>query len=186
MNHKTLMLILIGALASSTAYAQTTAEIIDRALAAAPNFMGARERTAVIAWNDDHTYETLKEGTTNIACYDRSGEPGRPAFAVQCTSIGNLERVAQTRHFEAETADEDALNAMIEAAEADGTRVVPQFGGVWIAMNGDDQASANAHATVAVPGATGESIGLPESPGEGGAWVMAAGTTAAHIMIPGS
>ncbi len=42
------------------ANAQTTAETIERALAAAPS--RAREGTAVIKWNADYTYETLKGG----------------------------------------------------------------------------------------------------------------------------
>ena len=185
MNRNTLMLILIVALASSTAYAQTTAETIERALAAAPG--RAREGAAVIKWNADRTYETLKEGTNALVCYDRSGEPGtRTPFAVQCTNPANLDRVAQNRKFRAESADAEAMQAMLDAAEADGTRVKPEFGSVFIAMNGPDQASAGTHTTVAVPGATPESIGLPDNPRQGGAWLMNPGTSTAHIMIPGS
>ncbi len=39
--------------------------------------------------------------------------------------------------------------------------------------------------TIAVPGATGASLGLPEKGGGGRVWVMNAGTTTAHLMIPG-
>ena len=46
--------------------------------------------------------------------------------------------------------------------------------------------SFNAIADIAVPGATTESTGLPESGSEGGAFIMGAGTSTAHIMIPGS
>ena len=70
-------------------FAQTTAEIIERALAAAPRQM--RDGATVVKWNTDYTYETLKKGTNRLLCYDRSGEPGRQPFAVQCTSIANLE-----------------------------------------------------------------------------------------------
>jgi hypothetical protein len=38
---------------------------------------------------------------------------------------------------------------------------------------------------VAVPGATTASIGLPDNPRQGGAWIMDAGKTSAHIMTPG-
>jgi len=94
--------IVLGVLAVSTsALAQTPTETIDRALAAAPRQM--REGAAVIKWKPDFTYETLKKGTNRLVCYDRSGEPGEQAFAVQCTSVGNLERVAQNRRFEAES-----------------------------------------------------------------------------------
>jgi len=53
-------------------------------------------------------------------------------------------------------------------------------------MNGPDQEHARIHVTIAVPGATAQSTGLPDGPGKGGAWVMNAGTSTAHIMTPGS
>ena len=157
---------------------------IDKALAAAPARM--RDATTVVRWNADHSYEVLREGTNRMVCYDRSSETRRAAFDVQCTSLGNLERVAQNRRFRAMSADRQEENALIEAAEANGTRVQPEYGSVWIAMRGDDQANAGTHTTIAVPGATTESTGLPESNSEGGAYIMGAGTSTAHIMIPGS
>ena len=111
--------------------------------------------------------------------------PGRQPFAVQCTSIGNLERVAQNRKFEAEP-DVAKRKAMIEAAEANGTRVKPEFGSVFISLSGPDQEHAHMHTTIAVPGATSESLGLPDTPQKGGAWLMNPGTSTAHIMTPGS
>jgi hypothetical protein len=175
--------IVLGVLAVSTsALAQTTAETIDRALAAAPRQM--REGAAVIKWNPGYTYETLKKGTNRLVCYDRSGEPGEQAFAVQCTSAGNLERVAQNRRFEAES-DRAKRQAMLDAAEANGTRVKPEYGSVWYSMDGPDQANARIHTTIAVPGATTQSTGLPDNPKQGGVWIMNAGTTTAHIMTPG-
>ena len=175
--------IVLGVLAVSTgALAQTAAETIDRALAVAPRQM--REGAAVIKWNPDYTHETLKKGTNRLVCYDRSGEPGEQAFAVQCTSVGNLERVAQNRRFEAES-DKAKRQAMLDAAEANGTRVKPEYGSVWYSMDGPDQANARIHMTVAVPGATTQSTGLPDNPKQGGVWIMNAGTTTAHIMTPG-
>ena len=185
MKHMVLIVLGLAALTfSSSAYAQTNAEIIERALAAAP--ARSRDGAGVIKWNDDYTYETLKEGTNPLVCFDRSGEPGRPAFAVHCTSLANLPREAQNRRFAAESADNEALQAMHRAAEEDGTRVQPEFGSVFISMNGADQASANTHTTISVPGATTASIGLPETPGQGGAWIMQAGSSYAHIMTPGN
>jgi len=43
-----------------------------------------------------------------------------------------------------------------------------------------------AHMTVAVPGATTQSLGFPENNKQGGVWIMNAGTSTAHLMIPGS
>jgi hypothetical protein len=42
------------------------------------------------------------------------------------------------------------------------------------------------HTTVAVPGATAQSLGLPDNPQKGGVWIMNAGTSTAHLMTPGS
>ena len=175
--------VVLGVLAVSTsALAQTTAETIERALAAAPRQM--KEGATVIKWKPDFTYETLKKGTNRIVCFDRSGEPGEQPFAVQCTSIGNLDRVAQNRKFEAEP-DRAKRQAALDAAEANGTRVKPEFGSVFYSMDGPDQATARIHATIAVPGATAQSLGLPDNPKQGGAWLMNAGTSTAHIMTPG-
>jgi hypothetical protein len=175
--------VVLGVLAVSTsALAQTTAETIERALAAAPRQM--KEGATVIKWKPDFTYETLKKGTNRIVCFDRSGEPGEQPFAVQCTSIGNLDRVAQNRKFEAEP-DRAKRQAALDAAEANGTRAKPEFGSVFYSMDGPDQATARIHATIAVPGATAQSLGLPDNPKQGGAWLMNAGTSTAHIMTPG-
>jgi hypothetical protein len=175
--------VVLGVLASGAAFAQSSAEIIERALAAAPRQL--REGATVIQWKADSTYQTLKKGANRLVCYDRSGEPGRQPFAVQCTSIGNLDRVAQNRKFEAMT-DKAAKQAALDAAEADGTRVKPEYGSVWYDMNGADQEHARIHVTIAVPGATSQSTGLPDNPRQGGVWIMNAGTTTAHIMTPGS
>lgn len=178
---KRIILVLLAVLSvPAGAYAQS----IESILAAAPG--RAREGAAVIKWNADYTYETLKEGTNQLVCYDRSSETRRAAFDVQCTNPGNLERVAQNRRFRVESEDRQSENALIAAAEADGTRAEVQYGSIWIAMRGEDQASAGTHTTIAVPGATTESTGLPDNRRAGGAYIMSAGTGGAHIMTPGN
>ena len=174
--------IVFGLLAVSTSVFGQTAPEIDRALAAAPAQM--KEGATIIKWKPDYTYDTLKKGTNRLVCYDRSGEPGRAPFAIQCTSLGNLDRVAQNRRFEAMT-DKAARQAAVDAAEANGTRVKPEYGSVWYTMNGPDQAQARLHITIAVPGATTQSTALPDNPKQGGVWIMNAGTSTAHIMTPG-
>jgi hypothetical protein len=52
-------------------------------------------------------------------------------------------------------------------------------------MDGRDKDSAMLHVTIAMPGATTTTIGLPDNGEAGGAWLMDAGTSAAHIMVPG-
>jgi hypothetical protein len=181
---KRIVLLAVGVLAVSTvALAQTNEETIDRALAAAPRNM--KEGATVVKFKADGTYDTLKKGTNRMVCYDRSGEPGKQPFAVQCTSIANLDRVAQNRKFEAIT-DANERKKQLADAEANGSRVKPEFGSVWLTMSGPDREHARIHTTVAVPGATTQSMGLPDNPRQGGIWIMDAGTSTAHLMTPGS
>jgi hypothetical protein len=173
----------VGALAVATsAFAQANPEV-EKALQAAPR--NARDAAAVIKWKADGTYDTLRPGTNRIVCYDQSGEPTEAPISVQCTSVDNLKRVAQNKQFEKEP-DRDKRNALIAAADKDGTRIKPEFGSVFWTFQGKDQATARVHLTIAVPGATTASTGLPDNNKSGGAWIMAAGTSGAHIMIPGS
>ncbi|HTR39615.1 MAG TPA: hypothetical protein VMH80_27265 [Bryobacteraceae bacterium] len=168
---------------SAGGFAQSADEAIQKALLAAPPQM--KDGATVIKWKSDFTYETLKKGTNKLVCYDLSGFPNHPPFTVECTSMANLDRVAQNLKYEAK-GDRKEVQAALEAAEKDGTRLKPEFGSVWIHLMGPDQEHARKHTTIAVPGATAQSLGIPDKPTEGGAWVMNAGTTTAHIMVPGS
>jgi hypothetical protein len=129
-------------------------------------------------------YETLRKGTNRLMCYDRSGQPGQQPFAVECTSISNLDHVAQNLKLEA-IPDKKASLAAFDAAEKDDTRVKPEFGSVWYHLNGVDAGHTRSHVTIAVPGATGQSLGLPEDSKQGTMWIMNAGTPTAPLMIPG-
>ena len=176
--------IALGVLAVSAGiYAQSNDAEIERALMPAPRNM--RDGATVVHWKADGTYETLKKGTGPLLCYDWSGMPGKQPFAVQCTSIKNLDRVAQNLKFAA-IADPAARKAAIEKADKDGTRAKPEFGSAWLTMNAANKEAANhVHTTIAVPNATTASMGLPDNNKQGGIWIMAAGTSEAHLMIPG-
>lgn len=180
---KWIVAIAVGALSvAAVGLAQTPDESTDRALMAAPRQL--KEGATVVKFKADGTYDTVKKGTNRLVCYDRSGEPGQQPFAVQCTSIANLERVAQNRKIEA-IADRAARQAEVDKMEKDGTRAKPEFGSVWYTMNGADKDHARLHVTTAVPGATAQSLGLPDNNKQGGIWIMNAGTSTAHLMIPG-
>src|SRR5882762_11494741 len=110
---------------SAVAFAQTPAETIEKALLAAPRQM--KEGATVIKWKPDFTYETLKKGTNRLVCYDRTGQPGQQPFAVECTSLANLDRVAESLKMEA-IPDKKEQQAAFEAAEKAGKWTKPEFG----------------------------------------------------------
>ncbi len=155
---------------------------VDKAVLALPENL--RNQATVIKWKPDVTYDTLRKGTNGLACYDRSGFPLQQPFAVECTSVTNLDREAQNLKAEA-LGDRTKTQAMLADEEKNGTRVKPAFGSVWYHLGGADREHARPHLTVAVPGATAESLGLPDKATQSGIWIMNAGTTTAHLMIPG-
>jgi hypothetical protein len=167
---------------SARVYAQTPSDPIEKALMAAPRNL--KEGATVVQWKPDFTYDTLRKGTNKLACYDRSGKPGQQPFSVECTSIANLPREAQNLKFEA-LPDKKATVAAIDAAEKDGTRIKPEYGSVWYHLMGPDAEHAHSHITIAVPGATSQSLGLPEDGKQGSVWIMNPGTSTAHLMVPG-
>jgi hypothetical protein len=180
---KRLVLVVLGAMAVSTvAWAQAPADATEKALLAAP--ANLKKDATVVAFKPDYTYETVRKGTNNLVCFDRSGLPGQQPFSVECTSLRNLDRVAQNLKFEAEP-DRTKRQAALDAAEKDGSRVKPEYGSVWYRLQGKDKDTARMHMTVAVPGATTQSTGLPDNGKQGGVWIMNAGTSTAHLMIPG-
>jgi hypothetical protein len=181
---KRIALFALGVMALSLpllAQAQDDAAVAKAVLAAPAQL---RDGATVIKWKSDFTYDTLKKGTSRLVCYDRSGFPEQQAFSIECTSVGNLDRVAQNLKAEA-LGDKAKTQAMLDAEEKDGTRIKPEFGSVWYHMMGADQEHARMHMTIAVPGATTQSIGLPDKAGQGTVWIMNAGTSTAHLMTPG-
>ena len=155
---------------------------VDTALLAAP--ANLKDQATVIKWKPDQTYTTLRKGTNRLVCFDRSGFPLMQPFSVECTSIANLDRVAQNMKAEA-TGDKAKSEAMLADMEKNGTRVKPEYGSVWFHLSGPDKDHPRTHMTVALPGATTASTGLPDKAGSGGAWIMNAGTSTAHLMVPG-
>src|SRR3954469_8411700 len=107
--------IVLGSLALATsAMAQATADPYAAIVAAAP--ANQREAATVIKWKPDFTYDTLKKGTNKLVCYDRSGFPQQQPFSIECTTLTNLDRVAQNLKFEA-AGDKAKTQAMLDEAE---------------------------------------------------------------------
>ena len=183
MRHIALFVVVVTMVSTnSLAQAQAPTDAIAKALSALPAAL--RDGAGVIKWKSDFTYDTLKKGTNGLVCYDRSGFPEQQPFSIECTSIANLDRAAQNLKYEA-LGDKAKTEAALTALEKDGTRVKPEFGSVWYHLAGADREHANPHMTIAVPGATTQSLGLPDNNKQGGVWIMNAGTTTAHLMVPG-
>src|ERR1700751_5324450 len=87
----------------------------------------ARDAATVIKWKPDFTYDTLRKGTNRWVCYDRSGFPEQQPFSIECTSIANLDRVAQNMKAEA-LGDKAKTQAALDEMEKNGSRVKPEFG----------------------------------------------------------
>jgi hypothetical protein len=172
------------AVASGALAQQAPADPYAMIVAAAP--ANQREGATVIKWKPDFTYDTLKKGTNKLVCYDRSGFPQQQPVSYECTTLTNLDRAAQNLKFEAAGgADKAKTQALLDEAEKNGTRVKPEYGSVWFHLMGADKDHLRNHMTVALPGATTASTGLPDKPANGGAWIMNAGTSTAHLMVPG-
>jgi hypothetical protein len=177
------MMFLIGTgLAASAIVTAEPAPDANAALLAAP--AGLRDGATIIRWNPDYTHDTVHQGTNKLVCFDVSGMFGQPAVSIECTNMANLDRVAQNLKFQAEP-DKGKRQAAIDAAEANGTRAKPEYGSVWYHLRGPDREHAHLHTTIAVPGATSASTGLPDNGKQGTVWVMDAGTMTAHLMLPG-
>jgi hypothetical protein len=165
------------------AAAAPTDPALEGALTAAPRQL--KDGATVIKWKSDYTYDTLRKGTNRLVCFESSGMPGQQPFSSECTSIANLDRVAQNLKIEAEP-DRAKRTAMIADMEKSGQRAKPEFGSVWYHVRGPNREQARPHTTIAVPMATSQSMGLPDNNKQGGVWIMDAGTLTAHLMIPGS
>ena len=71
---RTLTILLATLAVSAGAFAQDQAAI-DKALLAAPGNL--KTTATVIKWKSDFTYDTLKKGSGNLVCYDKSGQPNQ-------------------------------------------------------------------------------------------------------------
>jgi len=169
---------------ASTAAAQSDQEMIDRALLGAPAGM-VRQNASVVKWGPDGKRVVIKQGTNDLVCWDQSVWPGQLPFSVHCTSTKSMDRVDQNREFYYQYKTRADAEKAIQEAEKAGKRVLPEYGAGHYGLQGMDQATARPHVTIAVPNATAESLKIPAKASTSGMWLMDAGTTGAHIMIPG-
>jgi len=127
------LFVLGGVLVSTGALAQAPDTAVETA-SSPPRPICARLQRSSSGSRTSRT-TTLKKGTNRLVCYDRTGFPEQQPFSVECTSVANLDRVAQNLKFEA-SGDKVKTKALLDAAESDGSRVKPEYGSVWYHMQG--------------------------------------------------
>jgi len=182
---KRILLVLAAAAVYPTVLnGQAPADEIERAVLAAP----ARQRAdaTVLDLRPDGTVTVLRQGSNGLICWDNTGRPGvELPIDSQCTTEGNRARLEQNHAFQAAGGSEDEIAARFAEAEANGTRAKSVFGSIYYHVSGDSPDNLRTHTTVAVPDATGASLGLPERGGPAMLWLMEAGTSSAHLMVSG-
>ena len=182
MNRLAVMVLAAIALSTGVASAQTSDDAIERA---------SPWRRARRGWGDGHQVEAglhlrrAAPGHQPPRVLRPVGRAQRAAVLVQCTSVGNLDRVAQNKKFEADP-DKAREQPALDAAEKDN----------------QVEAGVQLHVLYTMSGAIGRvrarctrrwrCLARPRnrsgclSNGKiGGVWIMNAGTTTAHLMIPG-
>ena len=164
-------------------FAQSNEETIERALMAAPNrAKEARRRRGLGCRREPRRAEGELERNGLLRPLR---QPRHPCIRGPVHRRRQSRRVEQTLKAYAEGGSRQDGEKLLDAMEENGTRIAPVFGSVWHTMNGDSPEAAGTHITIAVPGATGESLGLSEEGNATRLWIMDAGTSTAHLMVPG-
>lgn len=175
---------LVAGVFPAAAGAQSTEELIERAVLAAPARM--RADASVIQLRPDGTIAVLRQGTNGIMCWDNAGRHGyNTPVDIECTTEANRARLEQNHAFQTAGGTAEEIQARFDRAEADRTRVVSQYGSIYYRIRGRTLETAGTHTNIAVPFATGASLGLPEKSGTAMLWLMNAGTSSAHLMVSG-
>ena len=126
--------------------------------------------------------EVLRKGTNEMVC--RANPPGSPFFFVRCYHKDLEPLMTRLDELTAGGTSEHQLHETIGAEVKSGKLKVPS-GAAQYALAGGDVQGALPIMVVYMPGATSESTGLSSEPNSYRPWLMFAGTSIAHIMIPG-
>lgn len=156
---------------------------IAQAILAAPGNNGAE--ATVIHLNDDGSSTVIREGSNGFMCWD-SSDHAYNNWDSQCTSIENRPRVEQNHEFYMAGGSEEEIEARFQEAEENGTREVSKYGSFYFHAVGTSPDNLRMHSNIVVPFATGETLGgIPTSRQPAALWLMQAGTSSAHLMLPG-
>ena len=148
-----------------------------------------RAGARVLGYGPDGTVATLREGTNEIVCL--ADAPADTTFSVACYHASIEPYMARGRALRDEGVSGQELNTIRWREMEEGTLARPTFMAMLYVLHGSGFDAQSGQVTdpylryvMYVPGATGESLGLPVAPvGPGAPWLMYPGTQGAHIMI---
>jgi len=181
--------ILLAVSTSACAQNSQDAHLVNQALAAAPDEL--KEGAKVLAYTEDGTYRTVREGSNGLVCV--SDNANQEGFEVVCFHQDVEAYMSRGRDLRAEgMSGRETIDAR-EAEIADGTLAFTEgpttlyirFGEeAYYDEESEEVVGSNLRYVIYTPYATVESTGLPSSPsGPGAPWIMNPGSWRAHIMV---
>ncbi|MEP2669519.1 MAG: hypothetical protein ABJH04_11015 [Cyclobacteriaceae bacterium] len=189
---KTLVLLLVGLIVSSTSLAQTKVPgkeaQMKAAVMAAPE--DKRDGVMIYGFAEDGEFIVLRKGSNDLICL--ADNPEQKGFNVACYYKELDAFMARGRELKKEGKSFKEIFDIREEEVKSGKLKIPQNSGLYV-LSGSDEVfntetgevtGANLRSVVYIPFATSESTGLPLKPAAPGMpWIMDPGTHRAHIMI---
>jgi hypothetical protein len=148
-----------------------------------------RETATVLGWSGPNETTVLRRGTGRMICL--ADDPA-PRFHVACYHDSLEPFMARGRQLRANGMTPQAAAEQRNAEIDRGTLAMPMRAALWQltgppgSINWETMAlgdSVRSLYVIYIPGGTGASTGLPETPARGVPWVMFPGTPRAHIMF---
>jgi hypothetical protein len=140
-----------------------------------------RSGAAVIGYNAESEEIMLRRGSTDFTCTADSPAAG---FFVACFPNIVGEYRSRSAELLATGIPENEYRDIVSAEIDAGTLLVPDRSVIYY-LSGPNLENALPLLAIYLPGATADSTGLSTMPNPFRPWLMFAGTSAAHIMIPG-
>ncbi len=140
-----------------------------------------RAGATVIGYQAEGEEIVIRRGSTDFTCTADSPAAG---FFVSCFPNIIADYRARVSELLAAGTSEDELRDIVDAEIKSGKLHLPDRA-VSYAIRGAELQNALPLMVIYLPGATAESTGLSTVPNHYRPWLMFAGTSAAHVMIPG-
>lgn len=182
---------LVALLFSTSACAQNAADThaINQAVSAAPDDM--KEGAKVLAYNDNGTYRTIREGTNDLVC--TADDPARDGFETACFQADLEAYITRGRELRAEGMNgqetvtqrgEEIASGVLSFTEGPATQYIRYGEEASYDEASGEVMNSSLRYVIYSPYATAESTGLSTQPmGPGAPWIMDSGGWRAHIMI---